>query len=329
MSTGTRTRLAASLLILLGGASGCTSDAVRPTAAPPAAAAHADDHHGPHNLHWVKARAGDGKGAGAGLLSGGTPESDDDFAFLARLGIKTLISVDGAAPDVDRAGRHGMAYIHMPTTYAQVSPQQQLEVARAVKSSMTAGSIYIHCHHGKHRGPAQAAGAAIALGWFTPAEGVAFMKLAGTAPTYAGLYACIAEAVPADAAALNAPIEPGEFTSIRRPLGITAAMVEIDLAFEHLGQIRAAGWQVPKDQPDLVPAAEAGRMADHLRISGEDPASRSRGDAYMQRLAQAAASAAALEGALVRGLDVHHIEARWAPVAASCSDCHKPYRDRR
>ncbi len=292
-------------------------------------AAAADAALGPHNLHWLKARAGDGKGADAGLLSGGAPEDDDDFAFLASLGIKTLISVDGSAPDVEAARRHGLAYIHIPTTYARVSPHEQLEVARAVSSSMAAGSVFIHCHHGKHRGPAQAAGAAVALGWFTPAEGVAFMKLAGTAPTYAGLYASIAEATPADPAALRAPISPGEFAPVRRPAGLTAAMVEVDAAFDHLGQIRSAAWKVPSDQPDLVPAAEAGRMADHFRTASEDAAARSHGDEFMRQLARAVVSASALEEALVRKDSAAQLEARWAPVAASCADCHKQYRDRK
>src|SRR6516164_7654896 len=39
----------------------------------------------------------------AGLYSGSVPEGDAGFDSLHRLGIRTVISVDGARPDVDRA----------------------------------------------------------------------------------------------------------------------------------------------------------------------------------------------------------------------------------
>lgn len=48
------------------------------------------------------------------------------------------------------------------------------------------------------------------------------------------------------------------FPEVSRPDDVVAAMVVIDNAFEHLKAIEAAGWSVPKDHPDLVPAAEAG-----------------------------------------------------------------------
>src|SRR5262245_41464410 len=41
------------------------------------------------------------------LISGGVPEDDEGFASLHKLGVKTIISVDGARPDVERARRLG------------------------------------------------------------------------------------------------------------------------------------------------------------------------------------------------------------------------------
>jgi hypothetical protein len=216
-----------------------------------------------------------------------------------------------------------MRYVHIPVTYAEVSPEQRAEIARAVRD--LAGPVYIHCHHGKHRGPAAAASAAVALGYFTPAQGVAFMKTAGTAESYPGLYACVATARPATAEQLDAA--SAEFPSNRRAHGLVAAMVEVDAAFEHLEGIRAAGWTVPADQPDLVPAAEAGRLADNLRYGGEDPRAQALGTDFMERLNEAIRAATALESGLVSGASGERLETGFGLVQGSCRGCHARYRD--
>src|SRR5690606_19020075 len=92
-------------------------------------------------------------------------------------------------------------------------------IARAIRD--LPGPVYIHCHHGKHRGPAAAAAAAVNLGLVSPAEAVAFMKTAGTADSYAGLYACVMEADAAtktelDAAPSDFPEHSGPRESSRR-----------------------------------------------------------------------------------------------------------------
>src|SRR5947209_839442 len=51
------------------------------------------------------------------LYSGSSPDGDEGFASLQRLGVKTVISVDGARPDVERAHQFGMRYIHLPIGY--------------------------------------------------------------------------------------------------------------------------------------------------------------------------------------------------------------------
>jgi hypothetical protein len=206
-----------------------------------------------------------------------------------------------------------------------VPERQKLEIARAIRD--LPGPVYIHCHHGKHRSPAATAAAAVTLGLATPAEGLAFMRNAGTSPSYAGLFQCVEEAAVAPVSALNAASD--KFPSVRKPTGVVAAMVEIDYAYEHLQEIRAAGWTVPNDHPDLVPAAEAGRLADQLRFSGEDSSSQAKGPAYVAMLADAIAKASALEEGIIRGEPRDQLEAKWKLVAASCKECHAAYRDRR
>jgi len=49
--------------------------------------------------------------------SGGVPEGEEAFATLAAMGVKTVISVDGAEPDVELAKKFGLKYIHLPIGY--------------------------------------------------------------------------------------------------------------------------------------------------------------------------------------------------------------------
>ncbi len=259
------------------------------------------------------------------VLSGGVPGGDAGFAALAALGVRTVISVDGATPDVAGAAARGLRYVHIPITYAEVSEAQTLELARALRD--LPGPVYLHCHHGKHRSPAAAAAAAVALGLVSAERGVDFLREAGTAPSYEGLYACVAAATPVSQAALD--LAPADFPAAREAEGIVAAMIEVDLAFEHLVTVRGAGWTVPPEHPDLVPAAEAGRLADNLRLSGEDPDVAALGEGFARRLAASVDEASALEAAIVRGAPRAELDALYARVRVSCKDCHAAHRDRR
>ncbi len=67
-----------------------------------------------HNAHRVTDK----------VLSGAQPEGEAAFAELARLGVRTIISVDGATPDVQLASKHGLRYVHLPITYGGVTTGQ-------------------------------------------------------------------------------------------------------------------------------------------------------------------------------------------------------------
>ncbi len=286
----------------------------RPATAAAAAAQPGEASHALHNVH----RLGDA------LISGAVPDGEAALDELRSMGVKTIISVDGAMPDVAAAEARGMRYVHIPITYAEVTGEQRHEIARAIRD--LPGPVYMHCHHGKHRGPAAAASAAVALRMISPDEGVAFMKEAGTAPNYTGLYACVAAAVIASDEALDKA--PSDFPSVRRAHGIVAAMIEVDAAFEHLGDIRAAQWKVPADHPDLVPAAEAGRLTDNLRFTLEDQKSKDLGAAFAAKLQKAIAETSALEEMLIASAPADQLEATYKAVNASCKDCHAAYRDK-
>ena len=89
------------------------------------------------------------------LYFGGEPGANEAFAFLARLGIRTVVSVDGARPRLAEAEKRGLRYVHIPLGYDGVTTSAGMQLAALARNSQ--GPWYVHCHHGRHRGPAAAA----------------------------------------------------------------------------------------------------------------------------------------------------------------------------
>lgn len=260
------------------------------------------------------------------FISGSAPEGEAGYDSLQGMGIRTIITVDGAVPPVDLATARGMRYIHLPIGYNGFDEERKKQLVRAVRDAMQDGPVYIHCHHGKHRSAGAAATVAASLGWITPEQGVARMKVAGTAANYTGLYACASSAGPMMVAVIDAV--PANFPSVWKPSTFVQGMVEMDEVMENLKAIEAAGWKSPANHPDLVPAAEAGRLVDlHRVLEQGDYTARKPADfaAYMlagQERAQV------LEDLLVAGKsDAAALSAQFKALSASCKDCHAAHRD--
>lgn len=260
-----------------------------------------------------------------GFISGSAPEGDAGYDTLAAMGVKTIISVDGAAPEVEEARARGMRYIHLPIGYNGFDEERRVELVRAARDAMADGPVYLHCHHGKHRSAGAAAAVGASLGWMTPEEAVARMKVSGTAPNYTGLYACAANASVLSEAAIEAA--PAEYPEVSPPAGFVKGMVEIDVVMEHLKAIEAAGWMTPPDHPDLVPAAEAGRLADLLRVHAEGARAEKEGPDFAEHLRENGRRASAVEEGLLARAEGAELSARLKLVSASCKDCHAKYRD--
>lgn len=258
-----------------------------------------------------------------GLYSGSGPEGEAGFRSLKELGIRTVISVDGGRPELELARAAGMRYVHVPVGYDGIPVDKQRRLARAVRD--LPGPVYIHCHHGQHRGPTAAAAAATRLGKLTAEDGIAFMKKAGTADMYQGLYACVRTAGPAAEEELDAV--PADFPELAEVSGIVEAMVEIDERFEHLQLIQAAGWKAPADHPDLVPMAEADRLAMLLRSLEGEAAGRPDPQRFRDLLTASAQEAAGIVEDLGRGAPTSQLDARVARIKTSCKECHRRYRD--
>ncbi len=260
-----------------------------------------------------------------GLTSGTMPEGEGDFAELAQRGFATIISVDGATPDVETAAKHGLRYVHLPIGYHGMEKARQLELARAVRD--LPGPIYLHCHHGKHRGPAAAVTAAVLLDELTPEEAVAVMKKAGTSPHYKGLYACAERAAPVSMGVIDSA--DGSFPAVAPMPGFISAMAETQLIYERLKEIEAAGWTVPAHHPDLVPVAEAGRMENLVRAMLDDPETRKHPEDFAAMMVASLEAAQAMEDALAAQAPRDELSARLKALDVSCKDCHLAYRDNR
>ncbi len=235
-----------------------------------------------------------------GFVSGSAPEGDAGLDSLAKLGFKTVISVDGAIPDVEGARKRGLRYVHLPIGYDGFDDARKAELVRAVRDLPK--PIYIHCHHGKHRSAGAAGTIGVSLGWMSNAAAAERMKVSQTAESYKGLWACTAKAAPMMAAAIDAA--RADFPEITKPDSMVAAMVVIDEAFDRLKLVEKNGWKVPADHPDLAPAADAGKLADLLRLLVDDASLKLLDDAgskdFAALLVDGAAKASTLEEALVQ-----------------------------
>jgi hypothetical protein len=95
-----------------------------------------------------------------------------------------------------------------------------------------------------------------------------------------------------------------DFPEITKPDSMVAAMVVIDEAFDRLKLVEKNGWKVPADHPDLAPAADAGKLADLLRLLVDDASLKLLDDAgskdFAALLVDGAAKSSALEEALLQ-----------------------------
>ncbi len=194
------------------------------------------------------------------VISGGLPEGELAFTELTQLGIKTIISVDSARPDVAMARKHGLKYVHLPHGYDGISSDRVVQLAKAVRE--LDGPIYIHCHHGKHRSPAAASVGCVAAGLLPASQAVAVLQLAGTSPNYRGLFEAAARVQPIDLAILDGLIVEFPETSSVPPMA--EAMVALEPTHERLLQVAKAGWTSNPEHPEVFPEHEALILKEHF-----------------------------------------------------------------
>jgi protein tyrosine phosphatase (PTP) superfamily phosphohydrolase (DUF442 family) len=260
------------------------------------------------------------------VISGGQPDGERAFQELADLGVKTVISVDGAKPDVAAAKKFGLRYVHLPHGYDGVPEQRAKELAKAVRD--LPGPIYIHCHHGKHRSPAAASVACVSAGLLDPSRAVAVLKTAGTSESYRGLYASAREAKKLDDALLDEL--KVEFPETAEIPPLAEAMVAVEHTHDHLKAIAAAGWTSPPDHPDLAPAHEALLLREHFTELMRTEATLNEPAELREMLRESEVASQQLEEALKAPAS----KSSWKEAAAAfelvnrnCTACHQAFRD--
>jgi len=267
--------------------------------------------HGLHNFHRWSPR----------ISQGGGPEDDEAFANLARLGFRTVLSVDGARPDVELAEQHGLRYVHVPIGYDGMTPDEEARIVKAVEASD--GPVYVHCHHGKHRGPAAAQIARIALDGIDNSEAVESLRVSGCSPDYAGLFHDVETFRPPSQAVIDAV---GPLPSAVVPVGLKGLMSHIDERWDYVKASQGAAWTVPARFPDIDPPHEVGMIENSLR---EAIAMEQRGEkraSFLEHAHAAQEAASSLEAAL-RGSDRDAADVAYEQLGASCKSCHGEYRD--
>jgi protein tyrosine phosphatase (PTP) superfamily phosphohydrolase (DUF442 family) len=256
------------------------------------------------------------------LYSGAVPEGATGFASLRALGIRTVITVDGARPDVVAAQRFGLRYVHLPFGYDGCPTPRALEITRAVRD--LPGPIYLHCHHGQHRSPAAAALVHIALDGASNQEAVQFMKRAGTAPGYLGLYGAAASFRRPSKADIDGA--PGRFPEVAEVPPLAEAMVQIDERFEALRQSQREGWRLPRQHPDILPPHEALQLKELFRELRRTDGHETRPPDYQGWMRISEQSATELEAALRAG-DHGRADIALSQASATCGACHARYRN--
>jgi len=249
---------------------------------------------------------------------GGEPHGEVDFQQLADFGVTTIVSVDGAVPDVETAKSLGMRYIHIPIGYDGISTEQGLAFANVAKS--VDGPVYVHCHHGQHRGPAAAAVVCLARNDFDKEMAIAILEQAGTSRDYAGLWRDVERFDPPKAGIeLPALVEKAQIESM------VGAMARIDRVYDSLKLCQAAGWAVPKEHPDLEPVQLAKLLSEGFRESARH-LNADENPKLQAQLKEAEEQSEKLWSALKES-DRQQLDGTFQLIRENCKACHRVFRN--
>ncbi len=305
-------------------------------AAPPALLENAYDTAGEVALPGQKALDIDGLHnvvfLGSEIISGAEPRNEASFERLRRWGVRTILSVDGKVPDAEAAERHGMRYVHVPIDYKGLGAEHLTNIAKTFRE--LEGPFYVHCYHGKHRGPAAAAIGRLVLDGIPREQAIAEMRqYCQTSPKYAGLYRDVASAlIPTEQATRAATFD---FSPAHRFEGLRATMIEMARLSDRLELAMDRGWAPDPEHPDVDVLQDATQLHQLLvastRQSGGRPVDYG---GWMQTSLDSSAE-------LLRALsdcqeeDVaagaptwqQRAESAFLTMDASCSACHVGYRN--
>lgn len=269
---------------------------------------------------------------GTQIISGAEPVGEAAFARLRRMGVRTIISVDGKVPAIELAAGYDLRYVHVPIEYKGLSQEQLLHLSKTFRE--LEGPFFVHCFHGKHRGPAAAALGRLVLDGIPREQAIAEMRqYSSTSPKYAGLYASIAsdEVPSAEQSSLNnfdfAPAH--EFAGLRANMIVAARVRDrLELALDN-------AWEEDSDNPDGNALQDAIQLQELLLAC--EATSGGRPDDYNAWMQASLESSQMLVDALKAQAQPSApekeswealAEAHYLSIERACGACHTAYRNR-
>lgn len=255
------------------------------------------------------------------VFCGGLPDGERGFQALAALGVKTVISVDGITPQVDLAHAHGMRYVHLPFGYDGVPESQGEAIAKAIEDFP--GPVYVHCHHGQHRGPAAAVVGCVMNGTLPHDQVEAVLTVFGTGVEYKGLWESVRAARPVDPSTLrHLKVDFLEKAPIPR---LADSMVRIDDAFDTLKTMQKSKWR-----SKAAPADAALQLEELLKEVGRSDAASAKPEDFHQLLDVGVRNAEGLRALLATSaIDPPAAGTALATMGTACANCHKLYRNKK
>jgi protein tyrosine phosphatase (PTP) superfamily phosphohydrolase (DUF442 family) len=258
------------------------------------------------------------------IVSGSEPHGDAALRTLADMGIKTIISVDGKVPDGAAAAALGMRYVHVPIQYKGFTADEIADLAKTYRE--LDGPFYVHCFHGKHRGPAGAAVGRMVLDGAPRQNVLAEMRqYCGTSSKYEGLYRDIATArIPSaeETRALDF-----DFSAARLPRGVTGVMVNVSRSNDLIEALAKNDFAADPAHPDVDARNEAEQLLQSFDAALQLDEVKNGPADFRGWFEDARDGARTLTEALQREDGLADANRGWAEVKRSCSACHLVYRN--
>ncbi len=258
------------------------------------------------------------------VSAGAHPDGDAAFKALSEMGVKTIISVDGAKPNVEAARKYGMRYVHLPVTYGNITPQQGKEIAKAINEMP--GRIYLHCPQGINRSAAAVAMGCVMNGSIKTDQVETLMATFGTTANYKGLLASARAARPVDPDELKQM--KVEFVETQSVTEMADGMVAIDHNWENLKRFQKSKWAPVPEHSELDYTHEAQQLREHFAAFGRLESAQSKSEDFQTKLLTAQEVTQLLCDTLAaKPFDTQAADTAVNRVGLWCAMCHKFYRD--
>ena len=254
------------------------------------------------------------------VFSGGEPTTVG-LEKLKQLGITTILSVDGLDPDRETAEKLGMKYVHVPMGYDGIESSQLQDFSTLMANYQ--GKLFVHCHHGKHRGPAAVAACLLISKELSKAQALQYMRSAGTGKDYTGLWNSIENL---DASSYK-PQDFPKLLSQTRAKDMAQWMAELDRSWEII-QASQKNVDAKISSAQLVVIAEA--FKESARYAQTAPNNQYGDQEHTRRMIQWLKEGEQKSHNIHQQLEAGaHEKARdlLKSLAQQCVDCHTEYRN--